>query len=136
LKNRGYVIVFDDRHDLKVDQIGPPYHPFIEHSWIVGLGENEDFIATEGVPTTEHRDTLWRAAPVVQKTDGACFKCVFGERKRNHIFHLATPPFPKQKKRTPILRLYEEIKLRFSSVLGGQPVRIDQASGVNRYGFL
>jgi len=40
------------------------------------------------------------------------------------------------KKRTPILRLYEEIKLRFSSVLCGQPVRIDQASDVNRYGFL
>jgi hypothetical protein len=40
------------------------------------------------------------------------------------------------KKRTPIFRVYEEIRLRFSSVLCCQPVSVDQAYRVNRYGFL
>jgi hypothetical protein len=40
------------------------------------------------------------------------------------------------KKHIQILRLYEEIKQRFSSVLCCQPGRIDPASDVNRYGFL
>jgi hypothetical protein len=42
----------------------------------------------------------------------------------------------KTKKRIPTLRLYEDVQLRFSSVWCCQPVSVDQAYRVNRYGFL
>ena len=61
-------------------------------------------------------------------------------RTTQKIVSWCLPPsgslYPATKKRTPTLRVYEEIKLRFSSVLYCQPIRVDQASCVNRYGFL
>jgi hypothetical protein len=58
-------------------------------------------------------------------------------RKLCHGVFLHKVPFTQQqKKRIPILRLYEEIRLRFGSVSYCQPVRIDQAYRVNRYGCL